>query len=172
MPLSTLYSVLPFLKRNSFKNKTGCYDIAISRRNFVNRADLKKTCPRLLKKEQLIAKIKSMSVKLKKLWLICAQIIFCPTCILVEDRFGGTTFNCHNWLNIDSNDLMFYQKIDNNFLHFLLELCFRAQSAVPWNIMLKLPLSTHCTKLENFRWEILSRINPADTLLQFTGKVL
>ena len=172
MALSTPYSVLQFLKRNSFKNKTGCYAIAICRRNFVNRADLKKTCPRFLNKEQLRAKIKSISVKLKKLWLICAKIIFCPTCILVDDRCGGTTLNCRNWLNIDSNDLMFFQKIDNWFFAFPFGALFPC--TISCSVVFNVDVATLYTLYLVRKFLMINSFKnkPAAKLLQFAGKIL
>ena len=62
----------------------------------------------VLNKEHFSTKIRSISVKLKRLWPKNARIIFCLTYILVDDMRDGKTLNCRNLLNIDPNDLIFF----------------------------------------------------------------
>ena len=106
----TSYSLGQILTRNSYKNKTDCYAIAICGRSFPNKADTTWIYPRFLNKEQPSAKFMFTSTKFKKLWLICVGITFCPPHTWMTSMCGGKTWKCPILLNIGPNHLIFSLK--------------------------------------------------------------
>ena len=125
-----------------------------------------------MNKEQFSAKIKSISTKLKKLWLICAKIIFCPPHTWMRSVCVGRTWKCPNCsILIGPNDLIFLLK--DRQLNFQEEsgtsiLCTisRFRDIYSW-----IASTTHLTQLDKFWREILSKIKPTATLLQFADEV-
>ena len=87
--------------------------------------------------------------------------------------YGSRTSNCRNLLNIGPNDLNFLLKDRQLNLHEKIKfLNFVYDKLFPRYLLLKLPLLHIVLNCDKFGREILSKIKPTATLLQFVDEVL